>query len=93
MNTRPDIHRCHAIDCEAPVPPKMLFCRPHWYMTPKALRDAVWAAYMPGQEVRKDPTRNWTQAARAAIVAVAEQEGRTVPKFYREATYWEASDE
>jgi hypothetical protein len=23
----------------------MLMCRPHWYMVPQALRNAVWAAW------------------------------------------------
>lgn len=68
-------HTCHAIGCDVPVPPRMLMCRRHWFMVPKALRDAVWDAYVVGQEVRKDPSDEWLDAAEAAIHAVAEREG------------------
>lgn len=58
----------------------MLMCSHHWYMVPKSLQDAVWATYVAGQEVRKDPTREYLVAARNAINAVAEKEGKpTIP--------------
>jgi hypothetical protein len=31
------------------------------------MRDAIWDAYVPGQEIRKDPTPAYLAAARAAV--------------------------
>lgn len=31
-------------------------CKQHWFQLPKHLRDAIWAAYVPGQEVSKTPS-------------------------------------
>ena len=63
-------HICHARGCEKSCPPKHLMCKAHWFKVPKALRDAVWSAYVPGQEVSKDPTSEWHEAADAAIASV-----------------------
>jgi hypothetical protein len=60
-------HLCHADGCRIPVPPRMFMCRGHWYSLPKPLRDAIWATYRPGQEVRKDPSPEYLAAAQAAI--------------------------
>ena len=62
-----DPHLCHHPHCQRAVPEAMFSCRPHWYQLPKSLRDAIWAAYVPGQERRKDPTGEYLEAARAAI--------------------------
>ena len=35
-------HTCHAIGCVVPVPPRMLFCRKHWAMTPKRIQARIW---------------------------------------------------
>jgi hypothetical protein len=72
-------HLCHAVGCDSVVPPRMLMCRRHWFMVPKKLQDAVWDEYIPGQEVRKDPTNDYLTAAHAAIEAVAKKEGRIPP--------------
>lgn len=69
-------HLCHARGCDTPVPPRIFMCKPHWFMVPKALRDAIWAAYVPGQERRKDPTDQYLTAARNAIEAVRSKESR-----------------
>lgn len=68
-------HVCHARQCMTPVDPKMLMCKRHWYMVPKELRDKVWATYRSGQEVTKDPSMEYLDAAQAAVRNVAEQEG------------------
>lgn len=68
-------HVCHAKKCTTPVPPKMLMCKQHWYMVPKALRDRVWATYRKGQEIDKLPSYEYLDAANAAVRSVAEQEG------------------
>ncbi len=49
-------HMCHWPTCDKVAPPKMWGCRDHWFRLPKILRDKIWAAYVPGQEVRKDPS-------------------------------------
>lgn len=68
-------HHCHAEGCGVAVPPAMWGCRKHWFMVPKPLRDEIWRLYVPGQEVRKDPTDEYIDASRAAVEAVAKKEG------------------
>lgn len=68
-------HLCHALRCKTPVEPKLLMCGRHWRMVPKPLKDRVWATYRPGQEVTKDPSREYVKAALAAVNAVADKEG------------------
>ena len=74
--TTPPEHHCHAIGCQTVVPQIWLMCRFHWYQVPRRLRDAVWAAYRPGQEIAKDPSPEWLKAAQEALQWVAEREGR-----------------
>lgn len=69
-------HRCHAIGCEVVVDPGLLMCREHWFKVPRLLRRAVWRNYRKGQEITKDPSRDYLEAARAAIDAVARAERR-----------------
>lgn len=69
------IHICHAIACYERIPPHLLMCGKHWYMVPQPLRTAVWRAYKPGQEVSKQPSRAYLEAARNAINRVAAIEG------------------
>ena len=38
-------HECPAPGCKASIPHHMLFCRQHWFMVPKPLRDEVWRTY------------------------------------------------
>ena len=57
-------HGCHWPGCTRQVPPAMWGCRPHWYQLPKWLRDKVWAAYVPGQEDRMDPSEEYLTVAR-----------------------------
>lgn len=68
-------HLCHAAACKTEVPPAMFMCKPHWYMVPKPLRDAIWATYRPGQEITKDPSLEYLDVAHEAIAAVAAKEG------------------
>jgi hypothetical protein len=56
----------------------MLMCRKHWFMVPSKLRSEVWRTYQDGQCDTFDPTSAYCQAAKAAVVAVAEKEGRTI---------------
>lgn len=67
-------HTCHARDCGTNVPPRLFMCARHWRMVPKAMQDAIWAAYVPGQERRMDPTPEYLDAAMAAVEEVARLE-------------------
>ncbi len=60
------MHRCHWPDCELPVPPKMWGCRRHWFKLPKRIRDEIWRTYRPGQEIDKNPSSEYLEAAAAA---------------------------
>jgi hypothetical protein len=69
-------HKCHARGCDVEVPPAMLCCLKHWRMVPRPLQRAVWRYYRRGQEATKDPSPEYMAAQRAAIEAIACQEGR-----------------
>jgi hypothetical protein len=56
-------HICHWPTCKVPVSPKMWGCRSHWFTLPKAIRDRIWDTYVPGQEIRKDPSKEYLAAA------------------------------
>jgi len=68
-------HHCHMTNCNVSVPPEMFACRRHWFMVPKPLRDAIWRTYRDGQCDTLDPSSEYCQAARAAVIAVAKREG------------------
>jgi hypothetical protein len=80
-------HECHAIGCHVRVPPRMFMCRMHWYMLPAEHRARIWAAYVPGQEVRKDPSEEYLAVAEEAKLALARieyaQPFRTLYEAYR----------
>lgn len=78
-------HRCHATGCLRRVPAECLFCRDHWRMVPGAIRKGVWATYRPGQCDDMKPSREWHEAADAAIGWVARREGRHVTVAQTEA--------
>lgn len=59
-------HRCHWPRCERTVPARMYACRQHWFTLPRPLRAAILATYSPGQEIRKNPTPAYLEAARRA---------------------------
>lgn len=70
-------HVCHAMDCDKDVPRRMLMCKPHWFMLPKPMRDAIWATYQPGQELGLvRPSAEYIANVRTAVGIVAEKEGK-----------------
>lgn len=68
-------HHCHAYACNASVPPRMLMCRRHWRMVPRALQRRLLDAYRPGQERRMNPSVEYLHAAADCVRDVAAQEG------------------
>lgn len=64
-------HTCHWPGCNLQVKPAVWGCRPHWYRLPKALRDAIWASYEPGQEKTMRPSEAYLDAAQAVQAWIA----------------------
>jgi hypothetical protein len=56
-------HTCHWPGCDVPVPPAMWGCKPHWFALPLDLRMQLWRSYRPGQEITKDPSPAYIEAA------------------------------
>lgn len=66
-------HTCHwPRGCPVDVPPRMMMCKAHWFKVPKALRDRIWSAYRPGQEIDKQPDAKYMEAVRAVDQWVCE---------------------
>jgi hypothetical protein len=57
-------HTCHWPGCEKIVAPSMWGCHTHWFRIPLKLRNQIWAAYKPGQEISKTPSEAYLAAAR-----------------------------
>jgi hypothetical protein len=73
-------HTCHALGCSVSVKPEMLMCGRHWRRVAKNIQRAVWRHYRPGQCDDKRPSKEWHQAADAAIGYVAFNEGKPINK-------------
>lgn len=58
-------HTCHWPTCNKEVPPAMWGCKYHWFKLPISLRNRIWATYRAGQEITKDPSREYLEAADA----------------------------
>lgn len=67
-------HTCHAHECDKIVPPKMLMCLKHWRMLPSQFQGDIWRHYVPGQEIRKDPTNEYIKAQQRAVAVVLMRE-------------------
>jgi hypothetical protein len=67
-------HLCHATGCTTSVPPRMFMCRSHWFALPKQMRDDIWAEYVPGQEIRKDPTPEYMEITQRCIQYLEDRE-------------------
>lgn len=72
-------HRCHAVECDVLVPPKMHMCLAHWRMVPKAVQDLIWKHYRVGQEIDKQPTLEYIATAFVSASCVALKEGKPLP--------------
>ena len=62
MNRRP----CRWPGCKVQVPARMWGCKRHWYTLPHKIRDAIWAAYRPGQEIDLEISEEYEKAEGAA---------------------------
>lgn len=68
-------HTCHARGCKKYCRPEHLMCVRHWRKVPVRIQRAVYRHYRPGQCDDKRPSKDWHEAADAAIGAVALKEG------------------
>jgi len=59
-------HHCHWPGCDQQVPPAMWGCKKHWFKLPQRLRNEIWAAYRPGQEVNGTPSREYIEVVKRA---------------------------
>lgn len=73
-------HRCHWPGCDRQVPPAMWGCARHWYMLPRSIRNAIWAAYRIGQENDMRPSMEYLAAAQAAEDWITTDHGETNAK-------------
>jgi hypothetical protein len=55
----------------------MLMCRKHWAMVPRRIQGLIWQHYRDGQCDDWQISHEYAEAARAAVRAVAEKEGRS----------------
>ena len=65
-------HVCHWPGCRQQVPPAMWGCKKHWYKLPKQLRDKIWTAYEPGQEISLTPSDKYLAVAMETQAWIAE---------------------
>jgi len=69
-------HSCHAFGCTRSIPPKLLFCAPHWKMTETNTQRLIWLTYRKGQEIDKAPSPAYLCAQALAVADVARREGK-----------------
>ena len=67
-------HICHARGCTTKTHPRMFMCKKHWHMIPKSLQKELWAVYVPGQEISKNPTHEYLEVAYKLIDYVSDLE-------------------
>ena len=51
-------------------------CPKHWFTLPKEIRDDIWRTYRPGQEITKDPSKEYMEAAQRAQTWINYNHGR-----------------
>jgi hypothetical protein len=64
--TQTRTHHCHWPGCTEQVPPAKWGCREHWYRLPIGIRNKIWGAFRPGQEIDGNPSLAYIRAAREA---------------------------
>ncbi len=69
----PREHVCHWPGCTQRVPQRLWGCRAHWFALPGAIRAEILRTYRPGQEITKDPSPAYIQAAQRAQAWIAQQ--------------------
>lgn len=65
-------HHCHWPGCQKQVPPAKWGCPRHWFMLPADLRQAIWQAYRPGQEIDQRPSPDYVDVAKRVQAWIAQ---------------------
>jgi hypothetical protein len=63
-------HRCHALGCTAPCPPKHLMCPGHWALVPTDLQAEVYRTASLRGKARDKTWAAWWRASHRAMAAV-----------------------
>ena len=63
----PATHECPVIGCTKRVPNARLLCGEHWRALPKVYKNAIYAAYRPGQERTGCYSPSYARAVRAVV--------------------------
>lgn len=71
-------HTCHARNCPIPCRPEYLMCPRHWRKVHPRIQRLVWRHYRDGQCDDMNPSKEWHEAADAAIGYVATLEDQPV---------------
>jgi hypothetical protein len=53
----------------------MFMCRRHWFSLPPVMQKRIWSTYRRGQEDDKQPSHAYCEAAKAAVIWLAQKEG------------------
>lgn len=72
-------HTCHWPGCPREVPPAMWGCQSHWFALPYHLRQQIWRTYRPGQEVTKDPSDAYIEAANRVQAWITQRMKNEIP--------------
>ena len=65
-------HHCHWNGCPREVPPQKWGCKRHWFMLPLRLRAKIKEFYRAGQELEKNPSRDYIDAVLEAQAWIRE---------------------
>lgn len=66
-------HRCHAADCEIPVPTHLLMCRKHWKQVPPEIKKLI-IGHREHKDVERNTSPQYQFAVSVAIIAVKKAE-------------------
>lgn len=69
-------HACHHPTCTREVPPKLLACAYHWRVLPERLKARIWTEYHTGQEILKNPSKEYLVVMRECIQYWSDNDGR-----------------
>jgi hypothetical protein len=66
-----EMHNCHADNCKRFVPSNLFMCGQHWKKVSQKTQQLIWKTYRTGQEIDKNPSKEWLEASRLARAEVS----------------------
>ena len=67
---------CAAFRCYDKIPANRLMCDKHWSMVPYAIQKDIYDAYVPGQVILGNTSKEFNETVKEAMLAVREIENR-----------------